>query len=295
MDYIRKKHLVTYNSDKCKMYLRNDFRFECAYCGVRELDNVVGENFFEKDHFLARTSSNSLDTDSYENMVYACSKCNGTKSNKNITLLLDPCKDDIYSGSSPNLIKLGEEDNYRLKAMSESGEAFIESLQLNSGYYRQMREKQIKNNVLLNTLNNLIQNGSLLKFPEQAEIINEYLKNIRVVDEYSDEYKCGVSKAGEDVLAVLKKLKDNNIKYLLKFDDYDLDVELIIDSEAYYCEIKVSDYIGENKKGPNLNSEKIIAWEELGQKCGVLYFYKNMGMLEVYKLNKGKLIFTCQL
>lgn len=54
MDYTRKKHWVTYHSKKCKMYLRNDFRFECAYCGMREQDNVAGEFYFEKDHYVSK-------------------------------------------------------------------------------------------------------------------------------------------------------------------------------------------------------------------------------------------------
>lgn len=34
------------------MYLRNDFRFECAYCRMKEKDNIMGEQVFEKDHFV---------------------------------------------------------------------------------------------------------------------------------------------------------------------------------------------------------------------------------------------------
>ena len=81
MVYKRKRHWVTYHSEKCKMYLRNDFKFECAYCGMKEKDNVMGEQLFEKDHFVSRQSD--VDVDGYNNMVYACRKCNGTKSNQN--------------------------------------------------------------------------------------------------------------------------------------------------------------------------------------------------------------------
>ena len=96
MDYRRKKRWVTYHHIKCKMYLCNDFRFECTYCRMREQDTgVLGEEYFEKDHFVARASGVEVDLDAYDNMVYACSKCNGKKSNKSVELLLDPCKDDI--------------------------------------------------------------------------------------------------------------------------------------------------------------------------------------------------------
>lgn len=66
---------------------------------MREQDTgILCEKYFEKDHFIARNSKSDIDLDSYDNMVYACSKCNGTKADKDTELLLNPCKDDIYLG-----------------------------------------------------------------------------------------------------------------------------------------------------------------------------------------------------
>lgn len=97
------------------MYLRNDFRFECAYCRMREQDTgILCEKYFEKDHFIARNSKSDIDLDSYDNMVYACSKCNGTKADKDTELLLNPCKDDIYLGSTPHVKNLGKNGQYQL-------------------------------------------------------------------------------------------------------------------------------------------------------------------------------------
>lgn len=66
MIYIRKKHWDNYHSDKCKMYLRNDFRFECAYCRMKEKDNIMGEQVFEKDHFVSRQADVHWNLDGYE-------------------------------------------------------------------------------------------------------------------------------------------------------------------------------------------------------------------------------------
>ena len=42
---------------------------------MREQDTgVLGEEYFEKDHFVARASGVEVDLDAYDNMVYACSK-----------------------------------------------------------------------------------------------------------------------------------------------------------------------------------------------------------------------------
>ena len=61
MDYKRTRHWAKYDSDKCKMYLRNDFHFECAYCRMREQDNAAGEKIFEKDHFISKKTESRQD------------------------------------------------------------------------------------------------------------------------------------------------------------------------------------------------------------------------------------------
>lgn len=138
MDYVRKKRWIKYQHLKCKMYLRNDFHFECAYCRMREQDtgNLL-EDYFEKDHFVARNGKEDVSLDEYDNMIYAC-----TKSNKNVDLLLDPCKENIYSGSDPHVTNLGKNGNYRLVGNTEAGKRYIDSLQLNSKFYRELRERQ---------------------------------------------------------------------------------------------------------------------------------------------------------
>ena len=261
MDYIRKIHWVRYQSKKCKMYLRNDFRFECAYCGLRESDNVNGEDSFEKDHFIPQGSNGNPDLDDYSNMVYACCRCNRIKTDQNLRLLLDPCKDDIYGGISPHILKTGNEGHYRLVALSEKGKKLIDSLQLNSRYYRKMRQRQT-----------------------QLRLLQQ------MIDEKSDEFRCGFSKAGEELYEVLMVLKESKLEFELVLGDHDLDILLKLDNNIYACEVRVSHYSGRSQRGPRLEHEKRKAWQGTGKNCGILYYYRQKRMLELYILEKGDLV-----
>lgn len=63
-------------------YLERDFSERCAYCNLNRKKITTP---FEIDHFIPKkvfkTIRPSLETD-YNNLVYACKKCNGTKSGK---------------------------------------------------------------------------------------------------------------------------------------------------------------------------------------------------------------------
>lgn len=203
MDYKRTKHWVRYHSDKCRMYLRNDFHFECAYCRMREQDNAIGEKIFEKDHFISKGTVSERDLDAYDNMVYACRICNGTKTDQKLNLILDPCKDDIYGGESPHIKKLGKEGQYRLQALTRKGQMFIDSLQLNSRFYRKMRKKQAENLELRNAIHALLTGKEADDQPEAAAEIRRMMSGNVDQDENSDEFRCGTSKAGEDLYSVL--------------------------------------------------------------------------------------------
>lgn len=85
--------LLSKHSDY-KPYLDQDFAKRCAYCNLsRERITTA----FEVDHFIPRTAFKkvrpSLEND-YNNLVYACKKCNGTKSGK--------CKVDWTSTNPTN-------------------------------------------------------------------------------------------------------------------------------------------------------------------------------------------------
>ncbi|CAN5341934.1 hypothetical protein BH10PLA2_BH10PLA2_27040 [soil metagenome] len=68
-------------------WLRDEFRFRCVYCLLREQWGRSKGNF-ELDHFLpvAREPHRSLE---YDNLLYACATCNAIKQDQ---LLPDPCQ-----------------------------------------------------------------------------------------------------------------------------------------------------------------------------------------------------------
>ncbi len=96
MEYRRRIRFVSYNSNKCKEYLRADFSYECAYCGLKESDTgALGDEYYEIDHFVPQNPENELDkivdVHKYENLYYSCELCNSKKSNIWSKELLDPC------------------------------------------------------------------------------------------------------------------------------------------------------------------------------------------------------------
>ena len=73
-------HFLSYGD--YKPYLEKDFGERCAYCNLHSKRITTP---FEVDHFIPRKAFKgvrpSLDTD-YNNLVYACKKCNVAKSGK---------------------------------------------------------------------------------------------------------------------------------------------------------------------------------------------------------------------
>jgi hypothetical protein len=57
---------------------------------------------------------------------------------------------------------------------------------------------------------------------------------------------------------------------LLEHDD--LDVEIQFQGRTYWCEVKCSDYEGEDGRGPRLKEEKRKAWEAYAQPVKVKFF-----------------------
>ncbi len=63
-------------------WLRDEFAFRCVYCLKREAwGQVTGE--FDLDHFQPQAIRPEL-TVQYENLVYACRRCNGVKASSTI-------------------------------------------------------------------------------------------------------------------------------------------------------------------------------------------------------------------
>ena len=296
MDYRRKKRWVRYNHIKCKMYLRNDFRFECAYCRMREQDTgVLGEDNFEKDHFVARASGADIDLDSYDNMIYSCSKCNGNKSNKSVELLLNPCIDNIYLGANPHVRNLGNDGQYQLTV---EGQQYIDALQLNSKFYREMREKQEqadKGNSelekIINEISNLTDMPDALIQKCKLLVSNNFL--LQTSNQQDSAFKCGHSRAGcafQDVLEILEK---RAVPHELLFADKDIDIKIEYDGKEYLCEIVLNDSAQKPVRCIHMKKEQRESWIASGANYGVLYYYMKTGRLEFYGVDEDNELMAC--
>src|SRR5579862_2321903 len=72
-----------------KPWLRDDFQFRCVYCLERERWYPSGHAAFGIDHVQPKGNPNNLALIcDYENLVYACNRCNSEKRDQT---LLDPC------------------------------------------------------------------------------------------------------------------------------------------------------------------------------------------------------------
>ncbi len=72
-----------------KPWLRDEFEFRCVYCLVRERWCPEGEAAFSVEHLQPRGKFPEL-IGSYENLAYACCRCNGAKSDDED--LIDPTR-----------------------------------------------------------------------------------------------------------------------------------------------------------------------------------------------------------
>jgi hypothetical protein len=73
-----------------KPWLRDEFSFRCAYCLWRERWCAEGADAFSADHLLPQSSHPDLICD-YDNLVYACCRCNSVR--QDLGVPLDPCRD----------------------------------------------------------------------------------------------------------------------------------------------------------------------------------------------------------
>lgn len=72
-----------------KPFLRDEFVFRCVYCLEREMWYPNWDGSFSADHFTPKSVDPDRLTD-YENLVYACVRCNSYK--QSAITVLDPTK-----------------------------------------------------------------------------------------------------------------------------------------------------------------------------------------------------------
>ena len=78
------------NYQSYKPWLRDEFDFRCVYCLWRERWYAAGESAFGVEHLQSQVMAPQLVCD-YDNLVYACCRCNSAKTDA--TVVLDPCRD----------------------------------------------------------------------------------------------------------------------------------------------------------------------------------------------------------
>lgn len=112
-------------------WLRDEFSFRCVYCLRRETWLTLRRDY-QIDHFLPKSEHPDVSRD-YDNLVYACSECNGTKAVKYV-----PSPESIAYGAS-----LRVDENGKIHALDENGVTIIEALHLDAEEYNKLRYQVI--------------------------------------------------------------------------------------------------------------------------------------------------------
>jgi len=108
-------------------WLRDEFAFRCIYCLRRETWLTMSRDY-QIDHFLPKSEHPDVERD-YDNLVYACSECNGTKAAKYL-----PSPESVAYGDCMRVDENGE-----IHALNERGITIIEALHLDAHEYTRLR------------------------------------------------------------------------------------------------------------------------------------------------------------
>lgn len=110
-------------------WLRDEFSFRCIYCLRRETWLTLKKDY-EIDHFFPKSKHFSVQRD-YDNLVYACSQCNGTKATNYL-----PSPETVAYGSC-----LSVDENGEIHPLNGDGITIIEALYLDGIRYTEMRRR----------------------------------------------------------------------------------------------------------------------------------------------------------
>ena len=116
-----------------KPFLRDEFVFRCVYCLEREMWYPNRGDSFSVEHFIPKTIEPDKERD-YENLLYACVRCN-TYKQTSITLL-DPTKVAFSDYFSVN------EDGY-ITGLSPEANDLLDLLDLNNNPALEERRKAL--------------------------------------------------------------------------------------------------------------------------------------------------------
>jgi hypothetical protein len=119
------------NFQSYKPWLRDEFQFRCVYCLWRERWVSVGEDAFSVDHLEPRAEAPHL-IGNYDNLVYACCRCNSVKTDAR--RVLDPCQ-EAYGNH------LEIQANGAIRGLTAQGREMIEICQLARPRITQARQR----------------------------------------------------------------------------------------------------------------------------------------------------------
>lgn len=113
-------------------WLRDEFAFRCIYCLRRE-SWLTTRRDYEIDHFLPKSMRPDVERD-YDNLVFACRMCNGTKAAKYL-----PAPEQVAYGDYLLVDRHGH-----IHATREPGITIIEALRLDGPDYTRLRRRVIQ-------------------------------------------------------------------------------------------------------------------------------------------------------
>jgi hypothetical protein len=118
-----------------KPWLRDDFHFRCVYCLERERWYPSGHAAFGVDHVHAKGDpANVARICDYENLVYACNRCNSVKQDR---LLLDPC-------ATPLAEHVRIADDGTIAWLTAEGRRLVRSLGLDKNELKSIRQRFLR-------------------------------------------------------------------------------------------------------------------------------------------------------
>jgi hypothetical protein len=116
------------NYQDYKDWLRDEFCFRCAYCLARETWYPNGQAAFSVEHLLPRSTHPHLEL-AYDNLVYACLRCNSYKQDR---MTLDPTAAALAAH-----VRVGR--GGKVSALTVQGGAYVSLFDLNHPAVVEMR------------------------------------------------------------------------------------------------------------------------------------------------------------
>jgi hypothetical protein len=109
------------NYQEYKPWLRDEFVFRCVYCLEREVWYPSGSDAFSVDHVVPKSKAPAL-TCQYENLVYACIRCNSLRREVELSDPTNAALADHLAVTNDGIVH----------ALSVRGQDIIDQLHLNS-------------------------------------------------------------------------------------------------------------------------------------------------------------------